>query len=217
MWLPSRFVKERTYKLIEGPFLSGSLKSAKSNSKVQEYFLEPALVCAYEIGKRSYGAVYSLMKNLQYRIRTRFQLTTDTFRPFYNAVDAIFGEDIDYAQVHKDFDTKGENEKRYSPGKIIRVTIKPMIGRPKQNHISTSYIERQNLTMRMQMRRFTRLTNAFSKKLRNTECAVALHFFHYNFMRIHQTLRVTPAMEARIARTIWTWNDLFTYRLARVA
>lgn len=91
------------------------------------------------------------------------------------------------------------------------VIITPLLGNPDRKHISTSYIERQNLTIRMQMRRFTRLTNAFSKKLKNLECAVALHFYHYNFMRIHSSLRVTPAMEAKVTKRLWGWEDLFNY------
>ncbi len=178
---------------------------------------ETKLVCGFSIGKRNYKMAHSFMKELQYRIRTRFQLTTDSFSPYFNAVDSVFGEDIDYAQIHKEYAEETKGEKRYSPANIIRINIIPLIGEPKPNHISTSYIERQNLTMRMQMRRFTRLTNAFSKKLHNLECAVALHFYHYNFIRIHQTLRVTPAMEAKIANTIWDWSDLLNYRIAKVA
>lgn len=175
------------------------------------------LVCAFSVGKRTGRMAHSFMKELQYRISTRFQLTTDSFSPYYNAVDSVFGEDIDYAQIHKEYAEDRKEEKRYSPANIIRITINPLIGQPKRNRISTSYIERQNLTMRMQIRRFTRLTNAFSKKVRNLECAVALHFYHYNFMRIHQTLRVTPAMEAKITNNVWDWNRLFTYKLAKAA
>jgi IS1 family transposase len=178
---------------------------------------ETKLVCAFSVGKRNYKMADSFMKELQYRISTRFQLTTDSFAQYFNAVVTVFGEEIDYAQIHKEYAEEPEAEKRYSPASIIRITIKPLIGEPKRNYISTSYIERQNLTMRMQMRRFTRLTNAFSKKLQNLECAVALHFFHYNFMRIHQSLRVTPAMEARVTNRIWDWNNLLNYSVAKVA
>jgi len=178
---------------------------------------ETKLVCAFAVGKRNHKMAHSFMKELQYRITTRFQLTTDSLSPYFNAVDTVFGEDVDYAQIHKEYAEEPEAERRYSPASIIRITIRPLIGEPKRAYISTSYIERQNLTMRMQMRRFTRLTNAFSKKLHNLECAVALHFFHYNLMRIHQTLRVTPAMEANVTRRIWTWSDLLNYRLANVA
>ena len=154
---------------------------------------ETKLVPAFRVGKRTMETTHSFIKDLQYRITSRFQLSTDSFKPYFNAVDTVFGTDIDYGQIHKEYREETKGEKRYSPAQIIRVIINPLIGSPSIKHISTSYIERQNLTMRMQMRRFTRLTNAFSKKLRNLESAVALHFYHYNFMRIHQSLRVTPA------------------------
>jgi IS1 family transposase len=171
---------------------------------------ETKLIPTFKVGKRTYGATESFIKDLQYRIVTRFQLSTDSFAPYFNVVDSVWGEDIDYGQIHKEYAEDSRGEKRYSPAQIVRVIINPLIGQPKRNHISTSYIERQNLTIRMQMRRFTRLTNAFSKKLRNLECAVALHFYHYNFMRIHQSLRVTPAMEAKVTHRIWEWTDLLS-------
>jgi IS1 family transposase len=169
---------------------------------------ETKLVPAFQVGKRNIQVTRSFIKDLQYRITSRFQLSTDSFKPYFNVVDETFGTDIDYGQVHKEYSEEGRGEKRYSPAQIIRVSINPLIGQPSIKHISTSYIERQNLTMRMQMRRFTRLTNAFSKKLRNLECAVALHFYHYNFMRIHSSLRVTPAMQANITSRLWTWENL---------
>lgn len=169
---------------------------------------ETKLVPAYIVGKRNGSNALSFMDELKYRIRTRFQLSTDAFAPYFNAVDTVFGTDIDYGQVHKEYREDGKGEKRYSPADIVRVIIKPLIGYPKRKRISTSHIERQNLTIRMQMRRFTRLTNAFSKKLENLKAAIALHFFHYNFIRIHQSLRVTPAMEAKITNRLWSWNDL---------
>jgi IS1 family transposase len=169
---------------------------------------ETKLVTSYKIGKRTYDNTLSFMKDLQYRITTRFQLSSDSFAPYFNVVDSVFGIDVDYGQIHKEYAEETKGEKRYSPANIIRINILPLIGEPNRKHISTSYIERQNLTMRMNIRRFTRLTNAFSKKLRNLESAVALHFYHYNFMRIHQTLRVTPAMQANITHRLWDWNDL---------
>lgn len=179
---------------------------------------ETKLVPAFKVGKRSYEVTQSFIRDLQYRIITRFQLSTDSFKPYFNVVDSVFGTDIDYGQVHKEYAEETKGEKRYSPAQIVRVIISPLIGNPKRNKISTSYIERQNLTMRMQMRRFTRLTNAFSKKLKNLESAVALHFYHYNFMRIHQTLRVTPAMQANCTNKLWNWEDLlYGTPLRRVA
>jgi IS1 family transposase len=179
---------------------------------------ETKLVPAYKVGKRTMETTRSFIKDLQYRIITRFQLSTDSFKPYFNVVDEIFGTDIDYGQIHKEYKEETKGEKRYSPAQIIRVIINPLIGQPSIKHISTSYIERQNLTMRMQMRRFTRLTNAFSKKLRNLESAVALHFYHYNFMRIHQSLRVTPAMQANVTHRLWTWEDLlFSTQIKKAA
>lgn len=178
---------------------------------------ETKLVPAFIVGKRNGSNALSFMDELKYRIRTRFQLSTDAFAPYFNAVDTVFGTDIDYGQVHKEYKEDSKGEKRYSPADIVRVIIKPLIGNPKRKRISTSHIERQNLTIRMQMRRFTRLTNAFSKKLDNLKAAVALHFFHYNFIRIHSSLRVTPAMEAGITNRIWSWENLFEISDRRAA
>ena len=177
------------------------------------------LVPFFSVGKRSQARAVEMMEELQSRINNRFQLCTDSFRGYFNAVDAVFGEDIDYAQLHKVYGEPAGETKRYSPANIIRVTKKAMLGHPDVNRISTSYVERQNLTMRMQIRRLTRLTNAFSKKLYNFQCAIALHFFHYNFMRIHQSLRVTPAMEAGITTHLWTWYDFLNYesQISKVA
>ena len=168
---------------------------------------ETKLVPSFLVGKRNQSKCCCIMKELQYRITNKFQLTTDSFKPYFNGVDSVFGEDVDYGQIQKNTGRQ-QGERRYSPAQIVRVIINPLIGKPQRRKISTSHIERQNLTMRMQMRRFTRLTNAFSKKLENLKAATALHFYHYNFMRIHSSLRVTPAMEARIANRIWGWNDL---------
>jgi IS1 family transposase len=178
---------------------------------------ETKLVPAFSIGKRTGDMAYSFMRELKMRIANRFQLSTDAFSPYFNCVDEVFHDNIDYGQVFKQYGEDGKGEKRYSPAQIIRVEITPMIGSPKVSRISTSHIERQNLTMRMQMRRFTRLTNTFSKKLHNLECAVALHFYFYNFMRIHQTLRVTPAMQARVTKRLWDWEDLLNYGKERIA
>jgi len=178
---------------------------------------ETKLVPTFLVGKRNEINSISIMKDLQYRITNKFQLTTDAFKPYFNAVDSVFGEDVDYGQIHKEYREDSKGEKRYSPAQIVRVIIKPLIGNPKRKRISTSHIERQNLTIRMQMRRFTRLTNAFSKKLENLKAATALHFFHYNFMRIHSSLRVTPAMEARITNRLWNWEDLLTRGSEKIA
>ena len=135
------------------------------------------LVISSLVGKRSLENAKSIIKDLQYRVTNRFQLSTDAFVAYKEAVDSVFGEDIDYGQVHKNYAEENRGEKRYSPAKIVSISLRIILGEPQKSRISTSHIERQNLTMRMQMRRFTRLTNAFSKKLKNHKAAVALHFF----------------------------------------
>ena len=169
---------------------------------------ETKLVPSFFVGKRNYAMALTIMNDLKYRFPQKFQLSTDSYIPYFNAVDRIFGADVDYGQIHKVYGEESTGEKRYSPAQIKEVIIRPLIGDPKRFKISTSHVERQNLTMRMSMRRFTRLTNAFSKMLKNLECAVSLHFYHYNFMRIHSSLRVTPAMEAKVTNRVWGWHDL---------
>jgi IS1 family transposase len=170
------------------------------------------LVISYLVGKRTLENTVSIVKDLQFRIPNRFQLSTDAFAAYNEAVDSVFGEDIDYGQVHKNYAEEFKAEKRYSPAKIVSTSLRIILGEPQRKRISTSHIERQNLTMRMNMRRLTRLTNAFSKKLDNHKAAIALHFFYYNFMRIHQTLRVTPAMQSNISNHIWDWYELLGMR-----
>ncbi len=167
------------------------------------------LVPSWMIGGRDAVAAYAFMHDLAGRLKNRVQLTTDGHRVYLDAVESAFGMDIDYSMLIKLYgvDTRPE-EARYSPAECIGTRIIPIIGQPNPRHISTSYVERQNLTMRMQMRRFTRLTNAFSKKVENLRWAVALHFMHYNFCRVHQTLRVTPAMEAGIADHVWSIEEI---------
>jgi hypothetical protein len=137
------------------------------------------------------------------------QLTTDAFVFYRKAVEESFGSDVDFAQLTKLYGDYGQaGNERYSPCPIVEVISKVRQGDPDPEHISTSYVERQNLTMRMQMRRLTRLTNAFSKKVENLKAAVALHFAWYNFVRVHRSLRLTPAMEAGITDRIWSIKDL---------
>jgi IS1 family transposase len=168
------------------------------------------LICAWRIGTRGASTAYSLMHDLSERMANRIQLTTDGHRVYADAVESAFGSDIDYAMLVKLYGNDRESETRYSPAECIGCRAIPISGEPKARHISTSYVERQNLTMRMQMRRFTRLTNAFSKKITNHSNAIALHFMHYNFCRIHQTLRVTPAMEAGITDHVWTIVEMLS-------
>ena len=148
------------------------------------------------------------MTDVASRMRGRVQLTTDGHKPYLAAVEDAFGADIDYAVLQKLYGTDGNDEKRYSPATCIGVRSETVTGVPNPKHVSTSYVERQNLTMRMSMRRFTRLTNAFSKKVENHAAAVALYFMYYNFARVHQTLRVTPAMEAGIADHVWGVEEI---------
>src|SRR6266446_3986557 len=143
------------------------------------------------------------MNDCAKRIVGRVQITTDGHRVYMDAVEGAFGMDVDYAQLQKIYGASEENDTRYSPAVCIGCDMKVVSGNPDPKHVSTSHVERQNLTMRMSMRRFTRLTNAFSKKVENHALAVALHYMHYNFCRVHQTLRVTPAMEAGTADHVW--------------
>jgi hypothetical protein len=143
------------------------------------------------------------MQDLQARMANRIQLTSDGLRPYKDAVDDAFGMDVDYAMLVKMYSDSGQADTRYSPGEIVDARPIPITGNPKPRLISTSHIERQNLTMRMQLRRFRRLTNAFSKKFENMKAALSIRFALDNFCRIHQTLRVTPAMAAGVTETIW--------------
>jgi len=166
------------------------------------------LVPSWLVGDRNAKTGYVFMRDLASRLKNRVQLTTDGHKAYLEAVEGAFGPDIDYAMLIKIYGSAPEEEKRYSPAKIIDTERKRIMGNPDPQHISTSYAERQNLTMRMGMRRFTRLTNGFSKKIENHAYAVSLHFMYYNFCRIHKTLRVTPAMEAKVSNRLWDVEDI---------
>jgi IS1 family transposase len=166
------------------------------------------LVPSWLVGLRDAEYASIFMQDLARRLRYRVQLTTDGHRAYLEAVEGAFGSEIDYAMLIKLYGTPPERETRYSPVECIGTQTQRIMGHPDEAHISTSYIERQNLTMRMAMRRFTRLTNAFSKKVENLQHAVSLHFMHYNFARTHATLRVTPAMEAGISQHVWTLHEI---------
>jgi len=148
------------------------------------------------------------MKDLASRLANRVQLTTDGYNVYLNAVEQAFGSDIDYAILVKIYGETSESEKRYSPAECIGAKRESITGAPDKKHISTSYVERQNLTMRMHMRRFTRLTNAFSKRVEHHVAAVALHFMYYNFIKIHGTLRMTPAMASGVTDHLWEMTDV---------
>src|SRR3984893_5966354 len=167
------------------------------------------LICCWQIGTRGASSAYALMHDLASRLANRIQLTTDGHRVYADAVESAFGPDIDYAMLIKVYGAdREESEARYSPAGYMGCRTIPMMGNPKAEDISTSYVERQNLTMRMQMRRFTRLTNAFSKKLENHFHMVALYTVFYNFIRIHKTLKMTPAMSAGVSARLWSMEDV---------
>lgn len=167
------------------------------------------LIPTWYIGDRGAGSAWEFMQDLAGRLSNRVQLTTDGHRVYLDAVAEAFRSNIDYAMLQKIYghDT-GEPSTRYSPAQCIGTKCDKKIGNPDSAHVSTSYVERANLTMRMGMRRFTRLTNGFSKKVENHAHAVAIHMMHYNFARIHKSLRVTPAMEAKVSDHVWSLEEI---------
>ena len=167
------------------------------------------LVPSWAIGDRSAETAGKFIANLASRL-ARVQFTSDGHKSYLQAVEDAFGDDVDYAQLVKVYGPAAEPAGRYGPGECIGATKEPVIGKPDPKHISASYVERQNLTIRMHTRRFTRLTNAFSKKLANHEHSVALHFMCYNFVRIHASLRCTPAMAAGVSNRLWEIGDIVT-------
>lgn len=166
------------------------------------------LICGWMVGDRNAETASFFMQDLASRLAGRVQLTTDGHKAYLVAVEGAFGADIDYGMLVKMYGTPPEAEKRYSPPEIVACAKSVITGKPDSKHISTSYVERQNLTMRMSMRRFTRLTNGFSKKLENHCHALALYFVYYNFVRIHKSLRVTPAMEAGLVASPMDLEDI---------
>ena len=167
-------------------------------------------VLSYVVGKRTSENAQSLAADLRARVLNRPQITSDGYAPYVNAIDIAFGVDVDFAQLVKVYQATPGNDAahRYSPGSIRGLEKTAVRGQPDEDKISTSYVERFNLTTRMQSRRFTRLTNAFSKKLDNHKAAIALHIAHYNFCRIHETLKVTPAMELGVTDHVWSIGEL---------
>jgi IS1 family transposase len=173
---------------------------------------ESKLVISAYVGGRDAGSAFEFMEDVASRLTNRVQLTTDGYVAYLDAVEAAFGGGIDYAQLIKLYGSDPEAEKRYSPAKCIGIEVREITGAPDPRHIGTSHVERQNLTMRMGMRRFTRLTNAFSRKIANLEAAVSLHFLYYNFARPHQSLRNpyprTPAMAAGVSDHVWKIEEI---------
>jgi len=166
------------------------------------------LVINWHVGGRDAGAGRLFVQDLADRLSDRIQLTSDGWQVYREAVQRAFGSEIDYAMLIKEYATERAGFARYSPPSVVACHTNVEIGNPESKHINTSYIERQNLTMRMQMRRFTRLTNAFSKKIENHKHAIALHYMNYNWCRIHQMLRVTPAMEAGLTDHVWELSEI---------
>lgn len=169
---------------------------------------ETKLVPSYLVGKRTRPNAVAFMQDLSERLANRVQLSSDALRTYVDAVDRAFGADVDYGQAVKFYEAEPIGPGRYSPPRVVHTERKVFAGSPDPAHISTSLVERQNLTMRMSMRRFTRLTNGFSKKVENLQAAVSLHFAHYNFVRVHKSLRVTPAMAAGVTDQLWSIEEL---------
>jgi IS1 family transposase len=166
------------------------------------------VIVSWLVGGRNAVSANFFVNDLASRLRNRIQLTSDGLKLYLDAVEDAFGADVDYAQLVKLYGASGENETRYSPAKCLGCIPTEVTGDPDPKHISTSYVERQNLTMRMHMRRFTRLTNGFSKKIENHVHMVALYTVFYNWTKIHKTLRVTPAMQAGLATHVWTMEEI---------
>jgi len=170
------------------------------------------LVCSWLVGLRDAPDAKMFIKDLASRLRNRIQLTTDGHRPYVDAVEEAFGIDVDFAQLIKEYGTDPNEERRFSPPVVLSERVKVIRGNPDPDKIGTSYVERQNLTMRMGMRRFTRLTNGFSKKVENHAASIALHFMYMNFARPHKSLANpyprTPAMAAGLADHIWTCEEI---------
>jgi len=166
------------------------------------------LIPSYKVGKRSAEVGEAFVRDLSLRLDNKVQLSSDALSTYMDAVEKAFGMNVDYGQIVKSYEAEPMGAGRYSPPHVVSAEREKIMGNPDIHHISTSYIERANLTLRMQSRRFTRLTNAFSKKLDNLKAAVALYVTHYNFVRIHSSLRVTPAMAAGVTDHLWTIRDL---------
>ncbi len=169
---------------------------------------ETKLVVTWCVGSRGASTANAFMHDLAARLANRVQLTTDGHRVYLEAVESAFGSSIDYSMLIKLYGNDSEPDTKYSPGECIDCQTVAIMSRPNSRHVSTSHVERQNLTIRMSMRRFTRLTNAFSKKLENHIAAIALHYMYYNFCRIHKSVRITPAMAAGISDHVWDVEEL---------
>lgn len=166
------------------------------------------LIPAWYVGERDGGAAFEFVSDLAARLRGRVQITTDGHKPYVEAIEGAFGDAVDYEMLVKIYGQAPEGQRRYSPPECIGAVKNRLAGSPDARHVSTSYVERSNLTLRMQCRRFTRLTNAFSKKVENHAHAVAMHMMFQNYGRIHKTLRITPAMAAGVSDHVWTLEEI---------
>jgi IS1 family transposase len=194
-------------------FCKGTLETAvqyqtPAHSPELPLFLRSFGLYAWFLGPRDATSAWWFMRDLTSRLITRVQLTTDAHHAYLTAINSAFAGEIDFAQLIKVYGAPREGAARYSPASFVGSRREVITGNPDPKHISTSYVERQNLTMRMSMRRFTRLTNGFSQKAENHAHAVALYFVHYNFARVHGTLRVTPAMAAGLADHVWDLEEM---------
>ncbi len=166
------------------------------------------LVLTWHLGRRTARDTMAFAEKLEAATTGNFQVTTDGYQPYFDAIHTCLGTRVEYAQLIKVYEGSSDDEHRYSPPRVVETTVKPMWGHPDPERICTSHTERQNLTLRMSMRRLTRLTNAFSKKWHNLKAAYAIQFAYYNLCRVHQSLRVTPAMEAGITNHVWNLGEL---------
>jgi IS1 family transposase/transposase-like protein len=166
------------------------------------------LLIAWHLGKRSVQDTYDFAKKLRRATSGNFQLTTDGFHPYRTAVPSVFGPWLDFAVLVKKYDEVPEDQRKYSPSEVVSVTVRVQTGNPDESQICTSHVERSNLTLRMQIRRLTRLTNAHSKKWENHEAALALFFAYYNFCRVHSTIGCTPAVKSGLAKETWSVKQL---------
>jgi len=173
-------------------------------------------ILSYRVGKRTAENTRAFVMDVRHRVLGAPEISSDAFNAYPNAVDEAFGLDCSFGTIDKHYDAPQavEAARRYSPAQVVSISKRAVVGRPR--HISTSYVERQNLTLRMAQRRFTRLTNAFSKKLENHCAAVALYTAHYNFCRVHEALRITPAMQLGVTDHIWTVGELVDAALTGV-
>ena len=166
------------------------------------------LVASWRLGQRDLATAKDFVEDIAKRVKGRVQITTDQLRTYLNVIEDTFGGEADYAQLHKIYSAARDTETRYSPARCIGCEMKEVSGRPDPKHVSTSFVERQNWTVRGTMRRYTRLSNGFSRKLENHAAATALNYFAYNFIKIHRTLRMSPAMAAGVTDRLWSVEDL---------